>query len=128
MANYDEAKVRARLTAERTRLEQDIYDRTRGDQAVEPSDPLLDSGGMPGHEADDADAVSEFERNQAIVANSRAVLAQVNAALARLDDGTYGKCQRCGKDIDPRRLEALPYALYDVQCQEIIERERGEHV
>jgi RNA polymerase-binding transcription factor DksA len=47
----------------------------------------------------------------------------VQAALPRLDNGTYGFCQRCGKPIDARRLEALPYAEYDLECQEIVERE-----
>jgi DnaK suppressor protein len=125
MAQYDEQQVRERLNAERDRLERDIYDRTQGDQAVTPVDPLLDSGGMAGHEADDADAVSEFERNQAIISNSRATLAQVQAALQRLDDGTYGICERCGKEIPARRLEALPYATFDVDCQALVERETG---
>lgn len=38
-------------------------------------------------------------------------LEQINAALNRIDDGTYGTCAKCGKDIDPRRLEAEPSAL-----------------
>jgi RNA polymerase-binding protein DksA len=37
-------------------------------------------------------------------------LEQINAALDRIDDGTYGTCTKCGKDIDPRRLEAEPAA------------------
>jgi DnaK suppressor protein len=125
MAQIDEAAVRARLNAERERLERDIYERTQGDQAVTTVDPLLDSGGLAGHEADDADAMSEFERNQALIANSRAMLGQVNAALERLDQGAYGTCQRCGKEINPRRLEALPYATLCIDCQAIVEREGG---
>ncbi len=125
MAQIDQQKVREQLMAERSRLERDIYDRTQGDQAVAPVDPLIDAGGVSSHQADNADAVSDFERNQAIVANSRIVLHQVRAALARLDNGVYGVCERCGKPIEPRRLEALPYATLCRDCQEVTEREGG---
>ena len=121
--HYDEAAVRQHLEAERQRLEDDIYQRTQGDEAVLPSDPLSASGGTRGHSADEGDAMADAERSNLVLGNSRTLLEQVNAALARLDDGTYGYCQRCGKPIDARRLEALPYALYDIDCQEVIERE-----
>ena len=121
--HYEEAAVRQHLEAERQRLEDDIYQRTQGDEAVLPSDPLSDSGGTRGHSADEGDAMADAERSNLVLGNSRTLLEQVNAALARLDDGIYGYCQRCGKPIDARRLEALPYALYDIDCQEVIERE-----
>jgi len=73
--------------------------------------------------SDHADAMADAERSNLVLGNSRTLLEQVNAALQRLDDGTYGFCQRCGKPIGERRLEALPYALYDLECQEIVERE-----
>lgn len=123
MAHYDEATVRQRLEADRQRLEDDINMRTHGSEEVAPVDRLLDSGGLAGHEADDADALADYDREQAIVRNSRAILAQVNAALDRLNNGTYGTCARCGKEINPRRLEELPYALYCIEDQEIIDRE-----
>ena len=125
MAPIDQQKVREKLMAERSRLERDIFERTQGDQAVSAVDPLLDSGGVTSHQADNADAVSDFERNQAIVTNPRLVLRQVRAALARLDSGVYGVCERCGKPIEPRRLEALPYATLCRDCQETTEREGG---
>ncbi len=128
MTKIDQQQVREQLMDERDRLGRDIYERTQGDQAVTPVDPLLDSDGVSSHQADNADAVSDFERNQAIIANSRLLLAQVNAALARLDAGTYGTCERCGKPIEPRRLAALPYAMLCRDCQEATEREGGARV
>ena len=116
MAQFDAAQVRQRLTAERERLTYDIYQRTQGDEAVVPSDPLSDSGGMTNDQVDDADITSNAERNQAMLRNSQALLDQVDGALARLDAGTYGVCQRCGKAINPRRLEALPYVALCVEC------------
>jgi DnaK suppressor protein len=53
------------------------------------------------------------------------MIAEIDQALQRIDEGTYGKCERCGKEIDERRLEAVPTASYDAACQEIIEREEG---
>lgn len=121
--HYDVTAVRQTLEAMRQRLEEDIYQRTEGDEAVVPTDPLSESGGTRGHSAEEGDAMADAERSNLVLGNSRTLLGQVRAALRRLDDGTYGYCQRCGKPIGARRLEALPYALYDIQCQEIVERE-----
>lgn len=121
MARYDEAAVRQRLTDERERLEREIYDRTEGDAAVVPTDPLSDSGGLVSDQADDADALADTERNQAVVRNTQVLLAQVNAALRRLDDGLYGICARCGKEIDPRRMERLPYATLCIEDQAAVD-------
>ena len=44
------------------------------------------------------------------------MLDQVESALARLDENTYGNCQECGEPIDPERLKALPYATQCIEC------------
>jgi len=49
-------------------------------------------------------------------------LTQVRAALKRLDDGKYGICARCGKNINPERLKVIPYTTFCVSCQEHFER------
>jgi DnaK suppressor protein len=53
------------------------------------------------------------------------MVAEIDEALLRIDDGSYGDCQRCGKPIDERRLEALPTARYDAACQAEIESRQG---
>ncbi|HLR07018.1 MAG TPA: TraR/DksA family transcriptional regulator, partial [Pyrinomonadaceae bacterium] len=45
------------------------------------------------------------------------MVADIDQALMRLDEGSYGLCVRCGKTIDERRLEAVPTARYDAACQ-----------
>jgi len=55
------------------------------------------------------------------------MIADIDQALLRIEEGSYGKCARCGKLIDERRLEALPTARYDAACQEAIERANGEN-
>jgi DnaK suppressor protein len=54
------------------------------------------------------------------------MIADIDQALLRIEEGCYGKCSRCGQLIDERRLEALPTARYDAACQEAIERANGE--
>ena len=55
---------------------------------------------------------------------SRRQAAEIQAALARIADGTYGDCARCGERIDPRRLEQMPTARYCMHCQELLETVR----
>jgi DnaK suppressor protein len=57
---------------------------------------------------------------------SSQVVADIDQALLRIKEGTYGICARCGRPIDERRLEAIPTARYDAVCQAIIESANGE--
>jgi DnaK suppressor protein len=49
-------------------------------------------------------------------------LSEIEEALERLNDGSYGKCENCGNDIAPARLGAKPYATLCIHCQEELER------
>ena len=69
--------------------------------------------------ADFAEQVTETANDEVLAGigvSTEAELRQVNRALARLEDGRYGECTGCGETIDPRRLEALPYADRCVRC------------
>jgi RNA polymerase-binding protein DksA len=123
------AELRQRLLDEHERLKHELYELTGGDEAVTPTDPLLDSGGMASDQADDADALSEAERNRALTGHTQRLLTQVDEALARMDDGTYGKCTNCGRPIAQARLMALPWASLCIDCQGKSERgllQRGQ--
>ena len=54
------------------------------------------------------------------------MIADIDQALMRIKEGSYGICARCGKLIDERRLEALPTARYDAACQALIESANGD--
>ncbi|HKO96144.1 MAG TPA: TraR/DksA family transcriptional regulator [Pyrinomonadaceae bacterium] len=54
------------------------------------------------------------------------MVADIDQALLRIREGSYGTCARCGKIIDDRRLEALPTARYDAACQALIESVNGD--
>jgi DnaK suppressor protein len=53
------------------------------------------------------------------------IVADIDQALMRMEEGSYGKCVRCGHEIDERRLEAMPTARYDAACQAEIEAAKG---
>jgi DnaK suppressor protein len=81
-----------------------------------------DNLGYGNHQADDATDAFEQAKELSLLQNSERVLAKVEAALARLEAGTYGVCERCGQQIDPARLKALPYAALCVDCQQRTEQ------
>lgn len=54
------------------------------------------------------------------------LVADTDQALLRIEEGSYGICARCGKEIPERRLDALPTARYDAECQTLIEANNGE--
>jgi len=88
-----------------------------------------DSGGSlssaPHHEADLGTAHHEEEVGLLLMENQERLLAECNAALARISAGTYGLCERCSAEIPVARLDAFPYARYCVRCAEELERGEG---
>jgi DnaK suppressor protein len=74
--------------------------------------------GYGNHMADDATEAFEQAKDLALRQNAERLLLQVEGALERFDNGTYGTCERCGTAIDPARLEALPYAILCLRCQQ----------
>ncbi len=54
------------------------------------------------------------------------LLRSVRAALVRIGEGTFGVCLHCEEDISPKRLNAVPWAGYCIQCQEIADRHQDE--
>lgn len=88
-------------------------------------DQGLEGGSLGNHLAEDGSNVTESERLGTISDDFRDMLGQVNAALERIDEGTFGACQRCGKPINEERLEAFPYVPFCIECQQILERENA---
>ena len=69
------------------------------------------------HLADSATATLNREIDYTLEENSTAVLTAIDAALERIDEGTFGTCQRCGNPIAPERLEARPWATLCIDCK-----------
>ena len=84
------------------------------------------SGDISGYSLHLADAASDsYERdfNLGLVTNERRLLFEVDAALKRIEDGTYGVCLVSGKPIRKTRLKVIPYAKYSTQVQSKLEKE-----
>jgi len=71
---------------------------------------------VPIHMADLGTDDYEQENTLNLLQNEEHVLADIAAALDRVDHGTFGQCEECGKEIPEPRLRALPYARYCVEC------------
>ena len=54
--------------------------------------------------------------------NDRQLLQMVDGALARIREGSFGECISCGKEINPKRLEAVPWTRHCIECQEKLEK------
>ncbi|MFI5226648.1 MAG: TraR/DksA family transcriptional regulator [Candidatus Limnocylindrales bacterium] len=78
-----------------------------------------------GSQAAAATQVFEQQRDLALRDRAQQQLALVEAAIGRLDAGTFGGCLRCGKDIAPERLQALPWAEHCIDCARLIAQGRG---
>ena len=113
MEEIDPVAVRAALVAERAHL------------LVELGEAIQAPGQMTyGSQAAAATQVFEQQRDLALRDRAGQQLELVEAALARLEAGTFGTCLRCGNPIAPARLEALPWAAYCIDCQALVDRGR----
>ncbi|RMF26246.1 MAG: conjugal transfer protein TraR [Chloroflexi bacterium] len=103
---YEELK--AQLEKERTRLLSELEEvQTLAPEVV----------GYGNHMADSASGAFDQARDLALRQNLERMLHEVEKALNRFEEGTYGLCEECGQPIDPARLTALPWATLCLDCQ-----------
>ena len=110
------AEQRAELEAERATYVQQAESLLKEAEQIaedmEPGDIQFDE------ESGEGDTLSvERERDLALSAQARAAVDEIDRALAKMDAGTYGICERCGNPIPKARLKALPYAALCVACK-----------
>ncbi len=115
----DIQKMKERLEAKRAELLTQVRDLTEAHPT--PVDPIEASEGSQDFEETAVDFL-ETQQEQSIDVNERALLTEVEAALKRIEDGTYGKCIVCGDAIPEKRLEAIPWASRCVKDQEALEQ------
>jgi DnaK suppressor protein len=114
MAPPDPARARRALHEERERLLSELA------ETVQAPGPMT-----YGSQAAAASHVFEQQRDLALRDRANQQLVLVDAALARLDAGTWGTCGSCGKEIAGERLEALPWAALCIDCQRTAGRGRA---
>jgi DnaK suppressor protein len=104
--------ARRALSEQRVHLRREIAEQGADPDSDEVS--FVDDAGF----SDRSHSTQERSRLISVVQTLRSNLAEVERALVRIDAGTYGTCERCGKPIDPARLEARPWALLCIDCKQ----------
>jgi DnaK suppressor protein len=113
-------RLRVRLEEERVRVKtaiDNLHSVHPGSMADEVSESSLDN-----HLAETASVTIDREIDYSVEENETRVLAAIDAALTRIAAGTYGRCERCGQEIEEERLEALPYATLCIEDKRREER------
>jgi RNA polymerase-binding transcription factor DksA len=117
------AKMKAQLEEEKTRLERDLLDISRKD----PKNPNHFETNYPesGGNSDDDNAmeIAEYSDDLSLKAKLEAELRDTKKALGAIENGTYGKCKYCGKEIDEKRLEARPTSSSCISCKKALTQE-----
>ena len=116
----DAERFRDELLAERRR----VLDAIEYLQKENPGSIEDETEEMPidNHMAETATVTLDREIDYTLEENSEHVLAAIDAALRRIDDGTFGKCQTCGQEIGEDRLSAIPWATQCIDCKRKEER------
>jgi RNA polymerase-binding transcription factor DksA len=114
MTSVDTEHFRRTLLEERRRIVAAIeYLHEENPGSLEDETGELVSGSADNHMGDTATATFDREIDYTLEENSGNVLREIEAALRRIEDGTFGVCRTCGRPIEPERLEYLPWTT---QC------------
>jgi len=109
-------QFRQLLITERAKLADEIKSIAR-DASTSPREASGDLSAYTVHMADMAADTYERELSMDLVSSEQQILYQIDDALKRLDDGSYGICQQCNNPITMSRLKAVPYASLCISCQ-----------
>ena len=121
MTNTDLRLQRKRLLALRARLQGDTTQME--DNALNKANNMVTS--MPNHMAELGSGNFDQEFTLRVLGSEEDVLKEIEAAIVRIDDGSFGWCKQCGKKIPKTRLDAIPYATKCVQCASHQEEDQG---
>lgn len=113
-------KARERLLSERVRVEREIQDIQ--ESINESLQEATEEQPFDQHLADSASPTFARELDLTLADNERTLLALIDRALAKVDNGTYGVCDNCGRPIGESRLEIAPWATLCIDCKR---REKG---
>jgi DnaK suppressor protein len=114
MTTIDTTRFRDALETERERVSaalENLRNENPGSVEEETGDETQDQ-----HLGDTATAMHDRELDYTLTDNETQLLDAIDAALGRIDDGTYGVCTNCGRPIGEERLEALPWAELCIDC------------
>ncbi len=123
MSTIDTTEFRALLEQERERIKNAIeYLHQENPGNMEEELGELGGRGTDNHMGDMASVTFDRELDQGLEVGAQQTLEQIERALARIDEGTYGTCERCGKPIPEERLRARPWATLCIDDQRLADR------
>jgi RNA polymerase-binding transcription factor DksA len=114
--------ARERLLKERERLD-GLHEQYEALREESESDALQELSHYDQHPADTGTETFDRERDLTLLEQVEGELADVEHALQRIDEGTYGICEACGEPIGDDRLEAMPATRFCLKDQALAERE-----
>ena len=121
MKKSDMKVFKDRLLALRARLRGDVSQMADAALKKNRMESSGDLSSMPIHMADLGSDAYEQEFTLSLMETEEDTLAAIEAALERIEDGTYGQCEECGIQIPKTRLTAIPYASLCVKCAEKVQ-------
>jgi RNA polymerase-binding protein DksA len=111
-------KFKKLLLGEREKITGQIMRLSEGTLSSSQRESSGDLSGYALHMADVGSDTFQRDLDLGLVSNEQEILYKIDEALRMIEDGTYGKCQNCGKRIKESRLRAVPFARLCVACQE----------
>ena len=121
MRKLDLDKYRKMLFGERDRIRRELRDIEQDISYADTGSGHTELADYDNHPADSGTDMFEKEKDLAVRDSLRDVLGRIDEAIGRIERGGYGECGRCGRQIMKERLDAIPYAIYCIECQDIIE-------
>lgn len=122
----DQEAARQHLSEEQTRLQQ-VREQYADLNKESEQQSLGELSNLDQHQADIGTETFDRERDLSLLEQVEAELADIEHALERLEEGTYGTCEACGKPIGDDRLEAVPAARFCLDDQDKAEGEAGKN-
>jgi RNA polymerase-binding protein DksA len=115
MSTTDTDRFRGELLKRREHLQATIANHDIGGSSQSDETGELGSSSADNHLADTASETYEREFEEGLEEDATRQLQEVEKALARIEDGTYGTCEVCGKEIPAERLEAIPWTTLCIE-------------
>lgn len=121
MRKLNVEKFRKMLLDERDRLSRELDDLQSTISYGDTPEDTSELADYDQHPADAATDTFEKEKDVSIGLSLQANIGRIDEALDKIERGTYGECDRCGREISEQRLDAIPEAIYCAECQDIVE-------
>lgn len=119
----DTARFKKALEEERARVVaaiENLHNDHPGSMEDETGE--INASGADNHLGDTATVTYDRELDQGLEESAEDILAKIDAALKKIEEGTYGMCENCGQPIGEERLEAMPWATLCIDCKRREER------